>query len=131
MSNQDVFHDLRHRNALGMLAAINAFRNDPARAALDASLAKQQGERHPGPFAAGRSPVRLDDIPARTGFGTRTLDVVNPRHVRQTLELFHREDQRAIDHPVDHQLVLARIDIRYAVLVLCREMQRVWRDHSD
>src|SRR5712691_4142948 len=56
---------------------------------------------------------------------------MNLRHRRQSFQIFQRKNQRTIDHAVDQQAMLSRIDVRRFVPVGNDVMQ--WRrsDHAN
>ena len=83
----------------------------------------------PGPLAAARQAVREPGFvrrgraPLRTGVAS-ALQEKDARRRGQSPELVDREHQGTIDHPVDQQAVLARIDVGNAAttdfVVECR-----------
>ena len=67
-------------------------------------------------------------VPPRIGVAA-ALDENEMRPHRIAQQAFDRERQRPRDHAVDHQPVVRRIDLRYAV-VMPLEMQPAWRDNA-
>src|ERR1700730_16777130 len=53
---------------------------------------------------------------------------MNPGYRRQALQLLHRENQRTLDHSMDHETMLARVDVRGLPTVLIHEMERGGRN---
>ena len=125
VGDEHVVERLGQRQALGVLAAVGRFGDDPRRAVLDAHLVQQHRQRHPGPLAARHSAVRAGD-----GGGPRVRPVadafeeMDARDERQPLQLGHREHERPFHHPLDQQRVLGRVDVGNAVVVLRGEVQR-------
>ena len=121
------------RNARRAFDFLGAFRHDPRRAFLHAGFFQQQRQRHAGPLRAARQTVRfLHRLVSGLRAVAEALDEVNARHGRQPLQLVHREDQRPIDHAVDHQFVLARIDVRHERAAMRRHVvERRRRDDAD
>ena len=124
----------RQRNAALHPAGIRAFRNHPRRRALDADFRKQRGERDAGPLAATDQTVAALDVGPRPGGPfTRavaaTLQHQRASDRRQPLDLRHRQREGAIDHAVNDQSMLRRIDRRDARMVPF-VVQRRRRDRS-
>ena len=113
VGNQAVVHRLAERDARRAFHFFGALGDDPRCAGLDARFLEQQRERHAGPFGAAGQAVRLlNGFVPRLRAVAETFDKVNLRDERQPLQLVHREDQRPIDHAVDHQAVLVGVDLR-------------------
>ena len=150
VGHDHVVHALLKRNALGMPVGVRAFGHQPAGILLHSGFLEQQREQHPRPFAGTDSSMYLLNnkraLRQRRGIGhlnslhhglvvrhpavPRALDKMNPRDRRQPLQLLHREHQGPVHHPVDHQPVLARINVRKARPSPSHEMERGRRDNS-
>src|ERR1700730_12412893 len=123
-----------------MFTRICAFRHDPARAFLDAGFLEQQRKRHSGPLAATGEPVRILSgrirrnprwaAGSRRGAVPVALDEMKSRHGRQAFQFVHGEYQWTVDHAVDQQTVLPRIDVGRFKTVGNDKVKRSRRDHS-
>ena len=62
---------------------------------------------------------------------SRALQEVNSGYRREALYFLHGEDRGAVHHAVNHEPVLAGINIRDMIIVHNNEMVRGRRDDSD
>ncbi len=130
--HEDIVQRLRERHALRVPATVRRLGDDPVRTVLEPGLLEQHRQRHASPLATTHAAVR-----PRHGRGpgirpvADAFEKADPRHERKPPQLVHREHQRPIHHPLDHQGVLVRVDVGDAVVVLRREMERCRRDHPD
>ena len=132
--DERVLHRFRHRDAARQPARIRAFGQNPRPFGLDAALAQQRRQRHAGPFAAAGQAVRALHRGLAGAFPlaravARAFEEVDARHGRETLQLVHREDERAIDEPVNRQRMRRRIQIGDAGM-MAFEVQRRGRDDA-
>ena len=101
-------------------------------AGLHAAFLEQNGQQHPGPFAAAGSSVhQLHRITVRTTERAAVgvaLEEIDLRDRREPSQFVHRERERAIDHAVHQQTMLLRIDVGNAVDVVHQEVQARGRD---
>jgi hypothetical protein len=74
--------------------------------------------------------ARHEALSARSGV-SGALKEVNSGDGRQAHQLIEREDQRAVDQTVDHQTMLARVDIWRIITVIDNEVERSRRDDSE
>jgi hypothetical protein len=72
--------------------------------------------------------IQLRGAPLHAAIG-RAFDEMNPRDLRETHDVLHRKDQRALDQTMDHQSVLIRIDVRPPRMIALEE-QAVRRDDA-
>ena len=95
-----------------------------ARLRREARLVEQCRERHARPLAARQQAVRLLHVPRHRAAPVArgvpgALEEIDARHGRKADEIVHREDERPLHQPVQHQPVLRRIDVGHpAVLAL-------------
>ena len=102
-----------------------------------AGFAQQRRERHAGPFAGARQAVDLlrreIGLVAFTAIDAaavaRAFHRANHRAAREAVQVVEGEDQRPIDHAVDQQRVLLRIDRGHAA-VMALEVQIGRRDDA-
>ena len=124
---------LLQRHAAADCERIRALRQHPRRLRIDAGLVEQRRHRHAGPFRAGHQSVqrlqrRLDRLRREHRRAVAAaFDEMLARHHRVTHQRIDGEFQRLLDHAVDHQHVLVRVDVGNAGMV-DGEMQRVRRD---
>jgi hypothetical protein len=122
VGDQDVVHRLPHRDAALVAAAVGALGQDPRSAFLDADLAQQKREGHAGPLATAREAVRAGDAlrrrlaPLELAIAL-TLQEENTRRRGQAPEVLHAQGHRTIDHAVNQQAVLRRVDVGNAAAV--------------
>ena len=98
-----------------------------------ADLPEHDRQLHSGPFTATGEAVRIlnrrsrrhSNLAVWAGCGAVSvaLDEMKPRYRRKTFQLLQGENQRTIHHPMDHEPVLARIDIRRIVTMRKHEME--------
>src|SRR6266478_293351 len=122
-----------------MFARIGAFRHDPGRSFLYACFLEQQGERHSCPLAATSETMRIlsgrirrdprGPAGACRGAVPMALDEMKSRYGRQAFQFVHGEYQRAVDHAVDQQTMLLRIDVRRLETVRNDKVERCRCDH--
>ena len=111
---------------------IGAFGDDPLGARLQACFIQHGLQRHAGPFRAAH---QTDEVGGGLAIGlgvdrvAGALDEVDSRLRGKAADVLHREHQRTIDHAVQHQPVLGRIDGRHAAVVAFVE-QAVRRDDA-
>ena len=128
-----VVHRLGDRHARRALHFLRAFGDEPRCAAFQAALLEQRREEHAGPFGAARHAVRfLNGLRAPRRSIPCALDEMQAGHGREALQVVHGERQRTVHQAVDHEAMLARIDVRQEGATGRREVvERGWRDHPD
>ena len=128
-----VFHRLGHRHARGALHFLRPFRDEPGCPAFQAALLEQRRQEHAGPFGTARHPVRLlhgRRSPRRSI--ARALDEMDAGDRGEPLQVLHGEGQRTVHHAVNHQAVLAGIDVRKKRSAGCPHVVERGRcDHPD
>ena len=118
-----------------MNRGVGALRQDPGGGRVGAHLVQDGLDRDAHPLARAEQPVQglgadLDRHAlaiVRPAPVSGALEKVGARHRRVALEVRHREDHRALDHPVHQQLVTARADVGDAG-VMALEVQIGRRD---
>src|SRR6266700_2441452 len=133
-----------------MPVRVRAFRDQPAGIFLDAGFLEQHGQQHSRPFTCTDSSMYLLNNKRALGQrgGIRYLKALHhgfvmrhaaissalykmdPRYRWEALQFIHRKNQRAVHHAVDHETVLARINVGEARTSARHEVERGWRDNS-
>src|SRR5467141_266791 len=122
-----------------MFTRIAAFRHDPACALLHSGFFEQQGQRHSRPLTATGESVRIlsgcirrdsrGPAGACRGAVPMALDEMKSRYRWQAFQFVHSEYQRTVDHTMDQQTMLLRIDVRRLETVRNDEVERCRCDH--
>ena len=128
---------LGDRNAARHHRGVHAFGEKPRRLGRRAGFAQQRRERHADPFARARQAVDLlrreiglvAFAPIDAAAVARAFHRANHRLAGEAAQIVEREDQRPIDHAVNQQRVLLRIDRRHAA-VMALEVEIGRRDDA-
>ena len=131
VGHQTVVHALGQRHARRSLHFFHPFCNEPGGPGFHAGLLEQHREGYSGPFGATGHPVRfLNGLRPRRRPVPRALDEMQAGDGREALQVLHGENQRTVHHAVDHEPMLAGIDVRdVGATGRPHEVERGWRDH--
>ena len=116
------------------MRAIGALDHRPFCLFLDADFFQQRRQSYAGPFGATDHAVaelqrvHLRGAPVHAAIG-RAFDEMDARYRWKAKDVLHGEQQRPLDEPVNHQLVLRRIDVGPARMVALEE-QSIGRDDA-
>ena len=132
--DKDIVQRLVDRQRPIHSGGICAFKHEPFGIRLQSGFVQQDLERHTGVHDVVDHAVReltaveLRAPPLHTGIrrAFEKMDLVHPRHA---LDVFHGEDKRLVDEPVDHQPVVGRVDLGNAAM-MALEAKSGRRDNS-
>ena len=114
-----VVERLLHRDAAAHHRGVLSLGEEPRGVGVRADLPEHRRQQDPGPLGLAREPAHhlrqgLRPAPPEVA---RALEEADPRRGRETLQIGQREEGRAVDQPVDEELVAVRVDRGHPAVV--------------